>query len=167
MKRIAGYIELITNLAIIVVAVVMIVTFAKDRNTPPATVQQQLPPEIAIGQVPEIGSPPSDGSRMLVFALNTHCRYCTESAPLYQRLSKALKRKRDLQLVALFPQPVEQSRAYLKELRIDIGDVRQSGLSTIPVAGTQTLLLLNQSGKVEAKWAGKIEPNQREVFGLD
>jgi hypothetical protein len=61
-----------------------------------------------------------------------------------------------VRLVALFPQPVEESRAYLNRLGIGINDIVQSPLSSVGASGTPTLLLIDNRGAVVDSWVGKL-----------
>jgi len=45
-------------------------------------------------------------------------------------------------------QPVSEAREYLDRLGVVIADVRQQSISSIPVHGTPTLLLVNRKGKL-------------------
>lgn len=46
---------------------------------------------------------------------------------------------------------------------IQIADVRQVKLGSIPVVGTPTLLLLDPYGKVLKKWNGKLIASEEET----
>jgi len=59
-------------------------------------------------------------------------------------------------LVAVLPQPVEDSRNYLSKLGVETTGVVQSSLSSIGVSGTPTLLLVDNTGSVVGLWVGKL-----------
>ena len=96
----------------------------------------------------------SKSTRTVVLALSTTCHFCSESAPFYQELQQ--QKRDDVRLVALFPQPVEESHAYLNRLRIGINDIVQSPLSSVGASGTPTLLLIDNRGAVVDSWVGKL-----------
>jgi thiol-disulfide isomerase/thioredoxin len=96
--------------------------------------------------------------RTLVLALSTQCHFCTESAPFFQRIAK--EASKDVKLVAVLPQPVGDSQKYLEAEGVQVDDVRQAQASSIGVTGTPTLLLVDDTGKVQDAWQGKLQPDQ-------
>jgi hypothetical protein len=76
---------------------------------------------------------------------------------------KIASNKGSARLVAIFPQSVEEGRAYLTRLDIDVDEVRQFRLESIGVEGTPTLLLINSSGVVTERWVGRLMPDQELV----
>jgi hypothetical protein len=59
-------------------------------------------------------------------------------------------------LIAVLPQPVDESRKYLKELGVVVDEVKQFRLDSMGVEGTPTLLMANSSGKVVDSWRGRL-----------
>jgi len=98
----------------------------------------------------------------LLVVLQKGCRFCDESAPFYQRLTKALSIKPQTRIVAVFPGTQEENKQYLQDKKIEIADIKQLSPSSLGVAGTPTLLLVNNSGVVIDEWRGKLTPNQEE-----
>jgi len=96
--------------------------------------------------------------RTLVLALQTGCHFCSESGPFYQRMLKQRARFGSTQVVAVFPQPVEESREFLKNLGVTVDEIRQGSFKDIGVRGTPTLLLVNSAGIVTEAWRGKLLP---------
>jgi thioredoxin-related protein len=96
----------------------------------------------------------------LLLVLDTKCPHCTASASFYQELARAAAQNRGVQLVAVLPQDMRESKQYLSNLNVAIDDVRQSGFDVLGVQGTPTLILVNQNGKVEQSWPGKLPPEQ-------
>lgn len=96
--------------------------------------------------------------RTLVLAISTTCHYCNESVPFFRTLGPAGK---DVRMVAVLPQPVNEARQYLSNAEVHVDDVRQVPLTTLGVRGTPTLLLVNDSGVVTDVWVGKLEPDQQ------
>jgi hypothetical protein len=150
-------IELVANVAIILVAIMIAAALAQKYffAKPP-----QPPPAVAIGsklQLPAIDW--SKNGKTLVFALQTSCHFCSESAPFYQRLVQAAGAK-DVKLVAVLPQPPNEGHDYLNKLAVPISDVRQARLSSISVSGTPTLILVNEKGEVAGVWVGKLRSDK-------
>lgn len=71
-----------------------------------------------------------------------------------------------MRLVALFPQPLQDSRTYLDKLGIKVDDVVQSPLSFAGVSGTPTLLLIDNQGAVIDSWVGKLSEGAAEEVRL-
>jgi len=96
--------------------------------------------------------------RTLVLALSTPCHFCTESAPFFQRIRK--ETAKDLKMVAVLPQPVNDSHKYLEAEGVQVDDIRQAQVNSIGVTGTPTLLLVDEKGTVADAWQGKLQPDQ-------
>src|SRR4051794_5736116 len=102
MSAIYKKIELLSNIAIIVVAIIVSVVLVQ-RFFFAGTVQK--PKQIAVGS--KISLPGVDwdkNGKTLVLALQKGCHFCSESAPFYQRLAQASAVK-GIQLIAVLPQP--------------------------------------------------------------
>jgi thiol-disulfide isomerase/thioredoxin len=100
----------------------------------------------------------SKSTRTVVLALSTTCHFCSESAPFYQKLQQ--QKPNSVRLVAVLPQPVEDSRNYLNKLGVSVTDVVQSSLASVGVSGTPTLLLIDNQGLVTDSWVGKLSDSE-------
>jgi hypothetical protein len=102
--------------------------------------------------------------RSLVLALSIGCHFCSESAGFYQRLVPAAS-SCGVQVLAVLPQPVAESRNYLEKLGVTMPEVMAGSLATIGVSGTPTLLLLDRQGKILQAWVGKLDTDgERRVL---
>ena len=149
----------VANIATIVVSlllsVVLIKVFLLPQPRPPIGGQQ------LVGLNMKQSLPGVDwakNKRTLVLALSTQCHYCTESAPFFQRIQK--EAAKNVKMLAVLPQAVEDSRKYLEGEGVHVDEVKQAQLSTIWVTGTPTLLLVDGNGKVADAWQGKLQPEQ-------
>ena len=160
-------VELAANIAIIIVAVVLAVTLGRRLLAPTAAPGQpgQQASRIAKGErltLPDVDW--AGNKRTLVLALSNTCHFCTESADFYRKVVQE-HRGKGVQLLAVLPQPEDDARRYLSSLGVEVDGVKQSPLSSIPVSGTPTLILVNGEGAVEEVWVGKLPPEQeREVL---
>lgn len=114
-------------------------------------------PRIAAGtklSLPGVDWAERDKTMLLV--LSTDCRYCTESAPFYQRVAAEAARLPNVRLVAALPQPPGESREYLSRHGVAVGEVVQALPPALGVAGTPTLILVDRSGAVVRSWVGKL-----------
>lgn len=161
MSKITRKIEVAANISIIIVAVLIAGTVIQRyffKTPSPKPVAQAQPQPGTKVSLPDFSW--SDSSRTLVLALQKGCRYCTESAPFFKRLKEEVKGK-NIKLVAALPGQVEESRSYLREIGLSDLEVRQSSLDNLQVAGTPTIILVNDKGEVVNYWVGKL-PNSKE-----
>jgi hypothetical protein len=100
----------------------------------------------------------SKSTRTVVLALSTTCHFCSESGPFYQKLQQ--QKPSSVRLIAVLPQPVEDSRNYLSKLGVSVADVVQSSLPSVGVSGTPTLLLIDNQGAVTDSWVGKLSDSE-------
>lgn len=154
------YLETIANILVGVAALALIATlvhrefFGRGTSTPPAR------PEPKVGQHVDLESVEAlRGKRTLYFALQTTCRFCTESAPFYKRLIAKTKDS-GVRFVAVFPTPVDESSQHLVDLGITEMQVVQASLDTLNVGGTPTLMLVDDTGNVIASWIGKLSADK-------
>lgn len=156
-------VEMAANVAIIIVAVLLGTVIIKNHIISPRT--QQSPASVSTPKsenLSTIGVDWTQSKQTLILVLSTECHYCSESAPFYRQLASI---PRSTRLIALLPQPVAESRDYLKKLGVGVDDVKQIEFSTIQVSGTPTLLLVNANGTVTKTWIGKLpDDQQKEVL---
>ena len=155
MRSLIKRIELVANLAIIVVALMLGVVLAKTYRRPSA--DQMTATAIRPGT--KLSLPDVDwkaNGRTLVMALSTRCHFCSESAPFYERLSQERSETANLHLVAVFPQTVAEGQRYLNEVGVKVDQVKQLNLDSIAVNGTPTLILVNSEGIVADSWRGQL-----------
>ena len=153
-------VDLLANVAIIIVAVLLGIVLVKQL-VPNRAAQLARPAaarrELSRGdKVPLASVDWAKNSHTLLLVLQKDCRFCTESAPFYQRLVKATSDRSDIKLVALLPQTVAEGKQYLKKIGVDIADVRQVSPNEVNVGGTPTLILVNNEGVASDVWAGII-----------
>lgn len=159
-------IETVANVAIVIVALLLGVTFIKPYLFP-ASVPKSLPnvksENIKTGT--KISLPDIDWSKNdknLVLALSTTCRYCTESVPFYQKITQQKVGHNNARMIAALPQTVDEARRYLSEHNFFADEVRQVSLDDISVQGTPTLILVDRTGAVIESWVGKL-PAEKEA----
>jgi hypothetical protein len=158
MNSLIRRIELVANIAIILVAILLGVVlvrnyFFRRPFEPQTSSTSTVRPGMKLS-VPDIDW--KANGRTLVIALSTQCHFCTESAPFYQRIATERAKAGNLRLLAILPQPVTESEQYLKELGITVDGVKQLQLDSIGVNGTPTLILANSEGVVANSWRGKL-----------
>lgn len=166
MSNLTRRIELLANVAIIVVAVLIGGVLVKRYLWPqaqPSLAQARIQPGTKLS-VPGIEW--GKNERTLLLVLSTTCRFCTESSPFYQRLAREKARKGGVGLVAVLPQSVEESQKYLNGLGVSVDDIRQAGPDAVRVRGTPTLIMADRTGAVVESWVGKL-PAEKEAEVLN
>jgi thioredoxin-related protein len=157
MDKLSKRIELATNLAIILVAILVGVVLVKNYLLNPRSTPENRDYRIPVGtrvSLPEIDW--AQNGQTLLLVLQKGCHFCTESAPFYQRLARETAGKSNVRLVAVLPQEVGEGKQYLSNLNVPIDEVRQSRLDALGVQGTPTLILVNNQGAVITSWVGKL-----------
>lgn len=168
MRDLAKKLEIGAHIAIIVVAILLSVILVKNYLLPRNEQQPQPPPnapappqQVSAGT--RISLPDVDWAknrRTLVAVLSTTCRYCTESASLYQQIATERSKRDDVKTIALFPQPVADAQQYLSGLGVSVDEIKQVEPSAVNARGTPTLLMVDDTGTVKKVWVGKLPPNK-------
>ncbi|HEX8369579.1 MAG TPA: redoxin family protein [Pyrinomonadaceae bacterium] len=184
MKKFFRKVQFLSNIATIVIAILLCVVTVKLFFPTSPTLSIANPPKAnqtasnfnsrstavspPAAQVTPVGKAvPLEGinwkenKKTLVLYISTTCRYCNESSPFYKLLAEKYSSDKNIKLIAVLPQPVDESKEHLKDLGINIGEVYNSQLKSIGVIATPTLLLVNDSGVVLEYWRGKLT-SQRE-----
>lgn len=182
MKKLYRKVQFISNLATIIIAVLLaIIVVRQFASTPPqaegslalvktaATSPGQTsepnaaPKTTPLGKtVPLSGIDWQKNKKTLILYLSTRCRFCDESMPFYRRLAEKYSESKDVKLMAVFPQSVDEAKAHFKSHGVNINEVLNAQLTSIGVTATQTLLLVNESGVVTDMWKGKL-PGEKET----
>lgn len=150
-------IEVLANIAIIIIALLLAGVLVKNYLLPRASVASRTDrPATAIKPGSKINLPGEDwamNGRTLLLGLSNTCHFCSESAPFYQRLTQ---KRGGIRLVAVLPQTTDEGRKYLQGLGVAVDDVRQVTFDSLGINGTPTLILVNNAGIVTDVWQGKL-----------
>ena len=152
--------ELISNVAIIVVSCLLATALIKNHLFTKSTLNQTAPAANQPLTNPSVSSLDvnwKQDRQTLILAISSTCQFCTSSAPFYERLVQS---RADTRLVAIVPQSVEEGQKYLKRLQVQVDEVKQVELSSIGVQGTPTLLLIDSAGVIKKSWIGQLSPSQ-------
>lgn len=164
----AKYLEISTNIAVLLVAVALLAALISARFAVPGktTFERGLHKGQAMPKL--LGIDYSAAPRTLLLSLSTKCHYCEESLPFYKRLIDEQHRSAEkLSLFALFPNSETEVKDYQKRNQLDLKYVANVHPSSIDVAGTPTLVLVDAEGKVSDVWVGKLSSaDEQEVMGI-
>ena len=155
-------VELLANIAIIVVAILLGVVLIR-RYVLPVSPQPDAVESMQIKPGTKLSLPDVDwgrSERTLLLVLSTDCRFCTESAPFYQRLTQEQAKRGSLSLIAVLPQGEGEARKYLSDLGVRVDEIRRATPKDISVKGTPTLILVDRAGSVVESWVGKLPPEK-------
>jgi len=177
-SKLARIVEIATNLSIIAVALIGATVLVKNYLFRPALPvatavrsadivangsrdnargDRPAPTGPAVGtQIALPGVSWSDSDETVVLALSNKCHFCTESAPFYQKLTRELADKKNVRVVAVFPQDTSEGRKYLDGLNVPITEVAQATLDSLGVRGTPTLVIVDKNGTVQQSWVGRL-----------
>src|ERR1041384_1254837 len=150
-------IELVANVAIILVALLIGGVFVKKYffDTP-----SNPPLKITAGTKVHLQDVDwAKNGQTLLLVLQKGCRFCAESAPFYQGLTREMENTKSTQLIAVLPQEVNEGQQYLAALEVPISEVRKMNPDFPRVSATPTLILVNSAGEVVDSWVGKLTPD--------
>ena len=167
MKNVTKKIEVVSNIAIIIVALLFGgVLISRYMFSSPASPQPVEAESIKAGmKLPITNIDWSKSDKNLLLVVSTNCHFCTESAPFYQKLAQQNAGRGDVRLIAAMPQSVDDAQHYLKEHNISVDEVKQESLDDMNVRGTPTLIMVDRNGAVVQSWVGKLPPEkQAEVI---
>jgi thioredoxin-related protein len=152
-------IELLANIAIVIVALLIGVIFVKQyRSTDSAQASFK---EVATGtkiSLPDVDWEKNQQTMLVVLAQG--CHFCSESAPFYQKLLRQTKERGQTKMMAVFPQGSSDGQKYMQDLGVPIEEVKFASLDDIGVKGTPTLMLVNSQGVVTDLWVGQLPPDK-------
>src|SRR5437762_699042 len=110
LNNVKRYLETITNVAVILVALVFLTSFAWSLFAPKAKGRAQILPERGLRKgnvVQQIDNVDYNAApQTLLLLMNTECHYCAESLPFYKKLATSIRIvTKETNMVALFPNP--------------------------------------------------------------
>lgn len=148
-----------TTVAAILVSIVLLMVFVFPRHATRAALPDVEPSQKGMNLKSAVpGVDWNKNGRTLVMAISTQCHFCTESLPLFQRITS--DSGPHIRTLALLPQTKADAAEYLRKGGVRVDDIRQLTLSSIGVQGTPTLLLVDAAGTVTRVWYGKLSNDQ-------
>jgi peroxiredoxin len=147
----------------IAVAVVVVAGVLVKRNLFPQQLNSDSLARINAGE--RLDVPNVDWERnkkSLVFFLKKDCVYCTSSAPFYRQLIEDASR-RNVKLLAILPNSVDEARKYIQSLELPIENVQTGSLSSYKISGTPTVLFVDGHGIVRSVWFGAAPDREKEM----
>ncbi|HKV37855.1 MAG TPA: rhodanese-like domain-containing protein [Blastocatellia bacterium] len=152
-------IELVGNVAIVIVAVLLIVIMARHYFNPVPRVSSTRPSNnIQIGaRFPLANVDWRHNGETLVAAMSEDCGSCRESLPFYRRLSGALSAQgKNVHLVALFSDLSRDSDKYLKDMSVGVDAIALAPLGKLGISFLPAIYLVDGDGLVQGSWIGRL-----------
>jgi hypothetical protein len=150
--------EVATNIAIIVLAAVIVGNVLSSRLKP-----RQAPLAPPIGTLMSLtGVKWEENGSTLLMVLQKGCRYCEESASFYRKVYDQRAQRSQPRILAVVPGEKTETLRYLSERGVSVDDVVSSSLSDIKISATPTLVLIDHLGRVKNAWVGKLNENQEK-----
>ena len=162
LERWARYLEVSSNVAVLVVAMVLLGAIVSTRWWP-RTGNAHFGDGLQRGQV--LARLPSvdygEATQTMLLFLSTKCNYCQESLPFYKRLLDELHQGGPrTRMVAVFPNPTNEVEQYERQNQLGIEAVTALNYGTFNVTGTPTLILVDSSGRILDFWVGKLSRDE-------
>jgi len=156
-KKLNNTLETYTNVAVLLVALAALSTFALNHfvKAPPPSIRAGLERGVRFGAIRSLDY--RNNKQTLLIALNTNCSYCRDSLPFYRKLALAndLSEKK-LRIVALFPNKSEEVERYIKENDFRLDTISDVEFSSLKISGTPSMILVDNNGAVNDFWIGKL-----------
>ena len=152
-------IEVVANVAVILLAIVIGSVFLKDRFSGPAPEQAEVK---AGDRLPSLdGWDWGAHDRTLLLVVRKGCHFCEDSAPFYQRLLAQQRQDgSNTAVLAVSPDPAEAAKEMVQAEGLGVQALAGVPLERLKVSGTPTLLLVDKNGTVLNAWIGMLSPKQ-------
>jgi len=152
-------IELVANVAVILLGVVIGSVFLKDRFFAPGAETSEVK---AGDRLPSLnGWDWAAHDRTLVLVLRKGCHFCEDSAPFYQRLlARQHQDGSNTATVAVLPDTADAAREVVQSDGLAVPALAGVPLDRLRVSGTPALLLVDRKGAVLHAWVGMLSPRQ-------
>jgi thiol-disulfide isomerase/thioredoxin len=150
----------VTNVAMLLVCVGVLAELASrhagfSRSAP----ARQTPPVYAAGEklAPIAGLTLDTDRPSLLLVVRSGCNYCKQSVPFYQQLVQEVREKQaKVRLVGVCVESNEACAEYFKTTKVAVDRTVGVEPGTLKIAGTPTLLLVDQKGTVSSVWTGAL-----------
>jgi hypothetical protein len=162
-KRLRGLLETYTSVAVLLVAIAALSSFAINYfiEKPATVLSAGLERGMVLESIPSVDYQSS--KHTLLIALNTNCSYCRESLPFYRKLALANDLSgKPLRILAVFPNKTDEVAHYARENDLLLDTVAEVELNRLRISGTPSMVLINRNGEVNDFWIGKLQDSETE-----
>lgn len=160
--RFKSYLEVATNAAVLLVALLILGRFAwlHIATQPVPNIEGGLRKGEAFSLLPGVDY--GKNSRTLIIAMSSKCEHCSESIPFFRQLLEAnrVSPSSDLtRIVAIFPEAADEVSRYISEQKLNVNSIPGINYKALNLPGTPSAVLLDNEGKVLNFWIGKPTKN--------
>ena len=149
--------EAIANIAIVFVSVLFVGVLAHKYFT----VSKAYP--TPIGEKATISDFDWEKNKYtVILALQKDCRLCSESAGFYRQLLSEISKLQKIAVIGVLPDPIDTSQEYLHQIGVRVDVIKRMPLSTLKVAGSPSILIVDKTGKIVNGWVGKLSPQEEQ-----
>lgn len=157
--------EIMSNVAIIVLCATVSGVLIKRWFLPPPTVQPV--PAVSKGESLDLPAALAAGEaeRVVIVALAPGCGFCKESMPFYRTLGKRRQgNAANLRIVTVVRDAVqvEQERALLRTAGVEVDEVVVADFKALGVPGTPMVIVADRRGAVLGAWLGKLAADEEQ-----
>lgn len=103
-----------------------------------------------------------DSQKTLLLALSARCLHCVQSGPFYERLTGNLRNRKDIRIMALFPEGDPEAQTFLAHTGVKVPYLASVSFAAIGIEATPTILQVDSNGIVVREWRGELEPSEEK-----
>ena len=166
LTKVKNYLEIATNVAVLLVAIVVLSVFARSLIAPKPAIQVQtgLEKGQSLTQLPLVDY--GSSRQTLVIAISPKCDFCSQSVPFYKQLEQIGRETNNpTQIVAVFPDKAEEVSRFTAEKQLNIQAVPDVDFKALNLTGAPAMILVDSHGKIIDFWLGKLsEERQQQII---
>lgn len=102
----------------------------------------------------------AQSDQTLLLAIQGNCKYCAESARFYREIIQGLSGRKDIRVVAVFPEGFSEGGNYLSQLGLAINESKNASLPSLGIKEVPALVLVDKNGVVSNVWIGQLPPKK-------
>ena len=156
LSKMKAHLEVITNIAVLLVALVVLGNFAWIHlaKQPVPRVEGGLRKGDAFSLLPGVDY--SKSAQTLIIALSSRCEHCNESVPFFRQVLQATLEGGDkTRIVDVFPETADEVSRYVLEQQLGVKAIPGINFKALNLPGTPSVVLVSNEGKVLDFWIGK------------
>jgi len=154
--KVKNFIEVASNVAVVIVAIVVLISFVRSYISPAPQVKLQGGLQKGT-QFPQVmGVDFSKSQRTLLVALDPNCESCVESLPFFKSLAdKLYSKSNDAKMVAVFQSSDEMAKRYVRENQLKADAVFGADFKALSLSAIPAIILIDNRGTIIDFWLGK------------
>ena len=153
--KLKSFIEVASNIAVVVVAIVVLASFARSylRATPRVVLQGGLLKGSQFPQLPGVDFRKSQ--KTLLVAVDSKCDSCKESLPFFKNLAGSIRGRSDARMIAVFPSAEEEAKRYAQQNQLNVDTIFGLDFKMLNLRAIPAMILIDNNGTVIDFWLGK------------